>query len=149
MKNLTFKPYNRKTNISGFCLVDGHYILLPGTWQIYKGGGRVPNHGIFTPRPFPEEVKTIDVNANEWWDRVNGNSYFSASVTVNFGMPDSYRFLLPFQYGYGDHYLGVTRDALQFLGVKIDGALWTVKDAGIILRTNKVEGCKKRDLLNI
>jgi hypothetical protein len=57
--------------------------------------------------------------------------------------------LLPFQYGYGDHYLGVTRDALRVLGVKIDGALWTVKDAGIILRTNKVEGCKKRDLLNI
>jgi hypothetical protein len=57
--------------------------------------------------------------------------------------------LLPFQYGYGDHYLGVTRDALRVLGVKIDGALWTVKDAGIILRKNKYEGCKKRDLLNI
>ena len=116
---------------------------LPAGFTISPAGRFLVNFETLPP------VKTIDVNALEWWDRVPGNSYFSATVTVNFGMPDQCQILIPFQYGYGDHYKGVTRDALQVLGVQIDGALWTVKDAGIILRTNKVEGCKKRDLLNI
>lgn len=97
-------------------------------------------------------VKTIDVNSMEWFDRINGNSYFSATVTVNFGMEGQCKILLPFKYGYGDYYQSVALKALETCGMRLRpdslplGALWHVKDYGVILRTNKVEGCKKRDL---
>lgn len=45
----------------------------------------------------------IDLNTKEWFDRVNGNSYFSAVVTLNYKMEDEKTMLLPFQYGYGSH----------------------------------------------
>jgi len=48
------------------------------------------------------QVKTIDVNGKHWFDRVNGNSYFSAEVVTNYGQADAQTFVLPFQYGYGD-----------------------------------------------
>lgn len=97
-------------------------------------------------------IKTIDVNAIEWWDRSAANSYFSATVTVNFGMPDEATILLPFQYGYGEHYKGQALKALEMCGMCLRadslplGALWHVKEYGIILHDNLVEGCKKRDL---
>ncbi len=50
------------------------------------------------------DIKTIDVNAREWFDRVNGNSYFSMNVTINYGMKTEQSFYVPMQYGYGDHY---------------------------------------------
>jgi len=99
-------------------------------------------------------VKTIDVNAKEWFDKVNGNSYFSADVTINFGMPDAESFKLPFQYGYGEQYVQEARDELARQGYLSDDesagyrkALWSMcKDLGIILRYSKQTGCKKRDL---
>lgn len=42
----------------------------------------------------------LEVQAKEWFDRINGNSYFSARVFLN----DKLVATLPFQYGYGDHY---------------------------------------------
>lgn len=48
------------------------------------------------------QLKTIDINALEWRDRVNGNSYFSALVVLNYGMPTEETIKVPFQYGYGD-----------------------------------------------
>ena len=47
-------------------------------------------------------IKTIDIQAKEWFDKVNGNSYFAALVTVNFGMSDEKTIKVPYQYGYGD-----------------------------------------------
>ena len=32
------------------------------------------------------KVKTIDVQVKEWFDKVNGNSYFAGIITINFGM---------------------------------------------------------------
>ena len=32
------------------------------------------------------ETKTIDVNAKEWFDKINGNSYFCGTITLNYGM---------------------------------------------------------------
>ena len=31
------------------------------------------------------KTKTIDVNAKEWFDNKNGNSYFCGTITLNFG----------------------------------------------------------------
>lgn len=50
------------------------------------------------------KIKTIDVQAKEWFDRTYGNSYFSMNVTVNYGMKNATTFYVPMQYGYGDHY---------------------------------------------
>jgi len=49
-------------------------------------------------------IKTIDVHCKEWFDKVNGNSYFAGEVIVNAGKQTEKRLILPFQYGYGDFY---------------------------------------------
>lgn len=48
-------------------------------------------------------VKTIDINVKEWFDKIYGNSYFAAIVTVNYGLEDSREIKIPFEYGYGEH----------------------------------------------
>jgi hypothetical protein len=30
-------------------------------------------------------INTIDIQAKEWFDRINGNSYFSGQVTLDYG----------------------------------------------------------------
>ena len=47
-----------------------------------------------------ENIKTIDVQTKEWFDKVNGNSYFASIITLNFGMPDEVELRNKFQYGY-------------------------------------------------
>ena len=99
------------------------------------------------------KIKTIDVNALEWFDKINGNSYFAGTVTVNYGTKAEKSFNMPFQYGYGEQY---EQEALNILKEKkiipdnCNRPLWAYcKDSGIILRTVKHENCKKRDLLNL
>jgi len=50
------------------------------------------------------KTKTIDINAKEWFDKINGNSYFSGTITLNYGMNNEETFFMPFQYGYGSQY---------------------------------------------
>lgn len=103
-------------------------------------------------------VKTIDINAKQWFDKVNGNSYFAATVTVNFGTPEAQTIKIPFQYGYGDHYETEAGNALNEAGIiKLErytnGNLKSLyqycEDNKIILRKNKQTGCKKSELKNI
>lgn len=100
-------------------------------------------------------IKTIDINSKEWFDKVNGNSYFSAVITLNYGLPDVEDIKLPFQYGYGDHYVDVANQYLQNNGYipkeRYDNGMYRslhghCKANNVILRTNKQEGCLKRDL---
>ena len=42
-------------------------------------------------------VKSITINAKEWFD--NGNSYFAGTIQV-----DDKVYLIPFKYGYGSQY---------------------------------------------
>ncbi len=101
------------------------------------------------------KIKTIDINAKEWFDKANGNSYFSGVVTVNFGMKNQKEYEMPFQYGYGDHYIDMGNQLMIKAGLiksirNSNGsytALWRYcRENNIILRTNKQENCKKRDL---
>ena len=94
------------------------------------------------------QVKTIDVNAREWFDKVNGNSYFAGSVTVNFGYPDSFNLNMPFQYGYGDSYTYAAIKLLNEAGYTEAKWLQDLRNQNIILRYNIQRGCKKRDLKN-
>lgn len=58
-------------------------------------------------------ISTVDIQAKEWFDKVNGNSYFSAQVTINFGMDSERTIYVPFQYGYGSAYQTKSIEQLQ------------------------------------
>ena len=95
------------------------------------------------------EIKTIDVNALEWFDRSAGNSYFAGTITINFGTPDTKELIMPFQYGYGSHYEYRAMDKLKEKGlIKTKDKTLSLycRENGIILRTNKRENCLKREL---
>jgi hypothetical protein len=96
-------------------------------------------------------VKTIDLKAKEWFDRVNGNSYFSAQATINFGMADERTIYIPFQYGYGEHYHSVAAHQLQTDGIlPNDQTIYSFtrwcRENNIILRYSKEENCRQRDV---
>jgi len=95
------------------------------------------------------KVNTIDINAKEWFDKVNGNSYFAANVTLNFGQADQINIVLPFQYGYGDSYQYEAIKVLNeqnYINVKW---LQQLRENGIIVRYNIQRNCKQRELKNI
>ncbi len=112
-------------------------------------------------------IKTIDINAREWFDRVNGNSYFSATIILNFGLKPKYSkpikshcniiqlsetiINIPFQYGYGGHYIDIAGQKLNkqdYIKLEERQALWRYcEENNIILRTSKKENCLKRELL--
>lgn len=94
-------------------------------------------------------VKTIDIQAKEWFDKVNGNSYFSAKVTVNYGMENEKSFTLPFQYGYGSQYEQESFSELKKQGFIDNSSTITLREQGIIVRSNIQRGCLKRELKQI
>lgn len=95
------------------------------------------------------KVKTIDINARQWFDKTYGNSYFSAIVTINYQMKNESQIKLDFQYGYGDsyRYAGIVAVKKQFpeLSPLSD---WQMREVGIIIRYNIQRGCLKRDVVN-
>jgi len=102
-----------------------------------------------------QQIKTIDINAIEWFDRVNGNSYFAGTITINYGMENTVELKMPFQYGYGNYYeyeaLDVIKNELNcFRSFASDESIWRIcQKSGIILRRSKKENCKKSELLKI
>ena len=101
------------------------------------------------------KVKTIDVNAKEWFDRINGNSYFSGTVTVNFGMKDQKEFVMPAQYGYGNQFEYEAKARLTEHNVisgkfaETESLSRYCRENNIVLRTNLQEGCLKREVWNV
>lgn len=105
------------------------------------------------------KVKTIDINALEWRDKVNGNSYFAGTVTVNSGMPTEKTFKMPFQYGYGTQYEQEARYILAkegLIGINDYGgngkhpkSMYELQEAGIIVRSHIEKNCLKRELKSI
>jgi hypothetical protein len=100
-------------------------------------------------------MKTIDISAREWFDEVNGNSYFSAKIILDYSTKKEKTLEMPFQYGSGEHYIDMANQLLIEEGIierkRHDSGsylpLWQYcRDNNIILRTNKQENCKKRDL---
>lgn len=49
--------------------------------------------------------KSLFIEAREWHDKTYGNSYFSARIWIDGEIAG----VLPFQYGYGDHYKSVAQ----------------------------------------
>ena len=95
------------------------------------------------------KIKTIDVNAKEWFDKANGNSYFSCNITINFGMKNQKNLFIPFQYGYGDHYKYVAYNELKNLKLiktDVETPFKYYSDNNIIVREHMQRGCLKREL---
>lgn len=99
-------------------------------------------------------MKTLDIQAKEWFDKLNGNSYFAALVTVDYNMPTEKSIKVPFQYGYGEQYETETTHQLQLDGVlPNDITIYSLsrycRENGIDLRSSKRTNCLKRDLKNL
>lgn len=106
-------------------------------------------------------MKTIDINAKEWFDKVNGNSYFCGIVTLNYGMKNEETFLMPFQYGYGSQFEQEAKEILTYAnkispqivlfetGKYYETLYSYCKRENIILRSNIIRRCKKRELKEI
>ena len=106
------------------------------------------------------KIKTIDILAKEWFDRIYGNSYFSAQITINYGMKDEVIMKVPFQYGYKRQYEQAAKEILlRELYIEhilesraADGEYYTdsltriCRNRNIILRSYKVENCLKIDV---
>jgi len=99
------------------------------------------------------QLKTIDINAKEWRDKINGNSYFSSDVTLNYGMENEKVIKLPFQYGYGDQYIYESLREIQKLFPKskwnkenLLGKYQIQKEYKIIIRNSIKTNCLKREL---
>ena len=95
------------------------------------------------------EIKSLFIECREWFDKVNGNSYFSARIWVNGGQVA----ILPFQYGYGDQFTYEAQKKLLELGyLPQEGknrGLFTIAEAlGFDYYTAKAE-TKKADMFKI
>tara|TARA_Y100001938_G_C7769267_1_gene272429 strand:- start:6 stop:359 length:354 start_codon:yes stop_codon:yes gene_type:complete len=98
-----------------------------------------------------KQIKTININAKEWFDKINGNSYFSGYVIVNRHMKSENVFLMRFQYGYGDQYI---YEAIKMISKyynleKIYSPTQYFRDNNINLNYKIKENCNKKELLNI
>ena len=95
------------------------------------------------------QVSTIDINALEWFDKINGNSYFAGEILINYGMPNCQRLVMPYQYGYGDSYINEAIQTVKQLGLVPNVSNYELRDMGIIIRNHKKTNCKKSELKNI
>lgn len=92
-------------------------------------------------------IKTIDISAKQWLDKINGNSYFSAIITINYGMEGESTIKVPFEYGYGDYYRFAAYKAIteQYPELK-DVPMSHLTKYGIITRSNIQKNCLKREV---
>jgi hypothetical protein len=95
------------------------------------------------------KIKTLDINAKEWHDKINGNTYFSAQVTINYGTKTQKIYYLPFQYGYDNMAEQMAAELLKekkYIDEKI--LWWWCKNNKVILRSNITKNCLKKDVKN-
>lgn len=92
-------------------------------------------------------MKTIDMVTKEWFDRVYGNSYFSARITIDYGMENEKEFVIPFKYGYGSYSKQKAMELIRKNYPELENIRdWELKDKGVILRYTKYENCLKREV---
>lgn len=91
------------------------------------------------------EANLIEIDAREWFDKINGNSYFTAYVYFK-----GETYFIPFTYGYGSHCETAALELLVEKGL-IDGTIktWDLREKyNIHFRTNKEEVTRKSDLFD-
>ncbi len=88
--------------------------------------------------------RSLFIEGREWFDKVNGNSYFSARLWVDGGQVA----ILTFQYGYGDQYLYEAQRKLEELGYLPynNRGLWSIaQELGIDFYSSK-SSAKKSEM---
>ena len=97
-------------------------------------------------------IKTIDITALEWFDRVNGNSYFAGEIIINYDLQGYKKIIMNFQYGYGSQYESEALKELQKVckqAKTFEGCLWRFCDEhNIIKRSTKLDNQRKKDLIH-
>jgi len=96
-------------------------------------------------------LNTIALQAKEWFDKVNGNSYFAAVITLNFATDTEKTITIPFTYGYDSAYLQEALHILQTEGYLptenvYGGLIRYCRENNIDLRNSIKRGCLKREL---
>ena len=95
------------------------------------------------------QVKTIDIQAKEWFHKSAGNSYFAGIITVNYGMSDQPIYEMPFQYGYEEQYICEALSILKANNVIDTISKMELRKQNIIINASIQTGCKKSELKNI
>lgn len=97
-------------------------------------------------------MKTIDLNFKEWFDKVNGNSYFAGIITIDYGMESEQEIKIPFTYGYDNQFEWESLYLLVKIGL-ISNKDYPLsrycRENNIIFRSNMQRNCKQRELKNI
>ena len=91
-----------------------------------------------------DKITVVQVRILEWFQKSYGNSYFAGTVELYAGNRLVKRFLLPYQYGYGNHSEYVAIKALGF-GDMVSFREFREKN-NIYYSYDKQEGCRERDL---
>lgn len=94
------------------------------------------------------DVKTIDIITKTWFDKVNGNTYFAQSITINFGLSDELTVKNPYQYGYSGYEFEAFKCLKNQLGIEFSNTQ-EFRASNIILRRTELKNCKKSELKNI
>ena len=97
-------------------------------------------------------VKTIDIQGEEWFDKVNGDSYNAVQVTVNHGLKNEFTFSIPFQYGYGSYFKQSAFEHLVKMGALDkeyirNSSEYNPEKNKFIVRDNIERNCLKRDVV--
>jgi len=91
-------------------------------------------------------IESIRINAKEWFDKINGNSYFSGVITVN----NERNYLIPFQYGYDSQYEHEAKCLLtefnQVSAKDSQSLSRYCKENNIQFQSNIIRNCLKREL---
>lgn len=98
-------------------------------------------------------MKTLNITALEWFDKVNGNSYFAAKIEIDKKLETERVVILPFQYGYSNHYEDCAIKELQgidLISKNFKGSLSRYcNENGVVYNTEKIPNCKKKELKNL
>ena len=92
-------------------------------------------------------IKTIDIKALSWIDKVNGNTYFSALLTINYQLENERVYKIPFQYGYGSTYIEEAKRLLiEFNQLSTELPLWKYCNENNIILRESINNAKKKEL---
>jgi hypothetical protein len=70
------------------------------------------------------EIRSLFIEGRLWFDKINGNTYFSNRVWVN----GKIAFVMPFQYGYELQFLHTALNELKERGYTNTTTLWELRD---------------------
>lgn len=87
--------------------------------------------------------RSLNIEAREWFDKQNGNSYFSARIWIDGEIVH----VLPFQYGYGDHFVSMAErwliDNGYLTGLDNEHLSTYARDHGFDYYTSKTDALKR------